>query len=65
MPAEEGIFLRLSRREREDAELALETLGCDFSEDGIKDFFRKVAIWKRSMSTAQTVLAFFNRGKNG
>ncbi len=63
MPSEEGIFLRFSRREREDAEIALDSLGCDFSEDGIKDFFRKIALGKRSLGTAQTVLSFFNRGR--
>jgi hypothetical protein len=59
MPQEEGIFLRFSRREREDAEIALATLDCDYSEDGIKDFFRKVASGKRILNGGQTVFRFF------
>ncbi len=58
---EEGIFLRFSRREKEDAEIALATLNCDLSEDGIKDFFRKVASGKRMVNSGQTVLNFFRR----
>lgn len=61
MPAEEGIFLRFSRREREDAEIALATLGCDCSEDGIKDFFRKIASGKRILNGSQTVFNLFRR----